>query len=121
MKELFKGYYNLDEKDFSILWERAIFIFDTNVLLNLYRYQASTRDALLEVIEKLAQRVWIPYHVGLEFQRNRLTVIAEQYNRFSKVKNIVEEAISTMEKEFEELQLRNRHTHINPDKLIGRN
>ncbi|MEQ1345856.1 PIN-like domain-containing protein [Acinetobacter seifertii] len=118
MKELFKGYYNLDEKDFSILWERAIFIFDTNVLLNLYRYQASTRDALLEVIEKLAQRVWIPYHVGLEFQRNRLTVIAEQYNRFSKVKNIVEEAISTMEKEFEELQLRNRHTHINPDKLI---
>lgn len=118
MKELFKGYYNLDEQDFSILWENAIFIFDTNVLLNLYRYQASTRDSLLKVIEKLEQRVWIPYHVGLEFQRNRLTVIAEQYNRFSKVKNIVQEAISTMEKEFEELQLRNRHTHINPDKLI---
>jgi len=118
MKEIFKGYYNLNESQFRILWDNAIFIFDTNVLLNLYRYQSSTRDSLLKVMETLGSRVWIPYHVGLEFQRNRLTVIAEQHNRFSEVKNIVEDSISKMENGFNELQLRKRHTYINPDKLL---
>ncbi|MDC5679235.1 PIN-like domain-containing protein, partial [Acinetobacter baumannii] len=64
MKEQFKGFYNLEEKEFEELWNNGIFIFDTNVLLNLYRYQYDTRDALLKVMEKLTNRVWIPYHVG---------------------------------------------------------
>lgn len=118
MKDLFKGYYKLDDDEFKALWENALFIFDTNVLLNLYRYQSSTRDALLQVMERLADRVWIPYHVGLEFQRNRLKVIAEQHKRFSEVKGIVGKSISSMKNEFDGLQLKKRHSHINPDKLL---
>src|SRR5690606_21197604 len=101
MKKLFHGYYQLKEDEFKILWEKSLFIFDTNVLLNLYRYQSSTRDALLQVMEQLNKRVWIPYHVGLEFQRNRLKVIAEQHKRFSEVRNIVGKAISGMKSEFD--------------------
>lgn len=118
MKEQFKGYYNLSNSEFEELWDNAIFIFDTNVLLNLYRYQSSTRDSLLSVMEKLKDKIWIPYHVGLEFQRNRLTVIAEQHKRFVEVQSIIENSISTMMNEFNTLQLKNRHSHINPDKLI---
>lgn len=118
MKEQFKGFYNLEEKEFEELWNNGIFIFDTNVLLNLYRYQYDTRDALLKVMEKLTNRVWIPYHVGLEFQRNRPIVIAEQYKKFSEVKNIIDKSIFTMKKEFDNLQLKTRHSYINPDKLI---
>lgn len=118
MKEQFKGYYNLSDSEFEQLWNDAIFIFDTNVLLNLYRYQSSTRDSLLSVMDKLKDKIWIPYHVGLEFQRNRLTVIAEQHKKFADVKNIIEKSISTMMNEFNTLQLKNRHSHINPDKLI---
>jgi len=33
-----------------------------------------------------------PYHVGLEFGRNRLNVIAEQKKRFSEVRNAVEKS-----------------------------
>ena len=51
MKSLFKGFYQLTEEEFKSLWENSLFIFDTNVLLNLYRYQSSTRDALLKVME----------------------------------------------------------------------
>ena len=118
MKEQFRGYYNLSDSEFEQLWNDAIFIFDTNVLLNLYRYQSSTRDSLLSVMEKLTEKIWIPYHVGLEFQRNRLTVIAEQHKKFDDVKKIVEDSISTMMNQFNTLQLKNRHSHINPDKLI---
>ncbi|WP_394147473.1 PIN domain-containing protein [Shewanella atlantica] len=118
MKEVFKGYYDLGDDGFTSLWENAILIFDTNVLLNLYRYQSSTRDALLKVMETLEGRVWIPYHVGLEFQRNRLKVIAEQHKRFSEVRGIVSKSVSGMQNEFDGLQLKKRHSHINPDKLI---
>jgi len=118
MKDLFNGYYRLTKEDFDSLWGNAVFVFDTNVLLNLYRYQSSTRDSLFTVIERLAERVWIPYHVGLEFQRNRLKVIAAQHKRYSEVQNIVTESISSMQSELDGLQLKKRHSHINPDKLI---
>jgi hypothetical protein len=98
MKKLFPSYYQLNDNEFSQLWKDATFVFDTNVLLNLYRYQASTRDSLLKVIRQLSGRVWIPYHVGLEFQLNRLRVIAEQYNRFSEVRGIIDDSIGEMEK-----------------------
>jgi hypothetical protein len=118
MKNIFNGYYKLNEEDFKSLWGNAIFVFDTNVLLNLYRYQSSTRDSLFTVIERLADRVWIPYHVGLEYQRNRLKVIAAQHKRYSEVQNIVSKSISGMQSELDGLQLKKRHSHINPDKLI---
>jgi hypothetical protein len=118
MKNLFNGYYKLSKEEFDSLWSNAIFVFDTNVLLNLYRYQSSTRDSLFTVIERLAERVWIPYHVGLEFQRNRLKVIAAQHKRYSEVQNIVSKSISGMQTELDGLQLKKRHSHINPDKLI---
>ncbi|TVV43300.1 PIN-like domain-containing protein [Thalassolituus sp. C2-1] len=118
MKTIFNGYYKLTTDEFSTLWKNAIFVFDTNVLLNLYRYQTSTRDSLFSVVERLADRVWIPYHVGLEFQRNRLQVIADQHKRYSEVRNIVTKSISGMQSELEGLQLKKRHSHIDPDKLI---
>ncbi len=78
MKNSYKGFRQLSEADFKSLWKTAVFVFDANVLLNLYRYQSPTRDDLLKVLEKLGDRIWIPYHVGLEFERNRLIVIADQ-------------------------------------------
>lgn len=118
MKNIFKGYYRPTEDEFKTLWANAIFVFDTNVLLNLYRYQSTTRDALFEVMERLHDRVWIPYHVGLEFQRNRLKVIAEQHKRYSEVRNIITKSLSGIQSELDGLQLKKRHTHINPDKLV---
>lgn len=118
MKSIFKGYYKLTDDEFKALWKNATFVFDTNVLLNLYRYQSSTRDSLFEVIERLAERVWIPYHVGLEFQRNRLKVIAAQHKRYSEVEKIVTTSITSLQNELDGLQLKKRHSHIDPDKLI---
>ena len=35
------------------LWENCFFVFDTNVLLNLYRYTSNTRDTLINAFEDL--------------------------------------------------------------------
>ena len=109
----------MSESEFSELWKQSTFVFDTNVLLNLYRYQSSTRDALLKILRKLENRIWIPHHVGLEYQRNRLSVIAEQNKRYSEVRGIVSKSLSSMQNELDTLQLKKRHSHIDPDKLVG--
>lgn len=64
------------------LWEKAIFVFDTNVLLNLYRYSAKTRNSLLDAFESLKDRVWLPYQVAYEFMKKRCEVIYETVQRY---------------------------------------
>ncbi len=97
MRDLFREYYRPSDEEFSRLWQEATFVFDTNVLLNLYRYTASTRDDLLHIIENLQQRIWLPHQVGLEFSRNRIYVIDDQNEIFSLIKifdTFVEEKIT---------------------------
>ncbi len=119
MKNSYKGFRQLSEADFKSLWKTAVFVFDANVLLNLYRYQSPTRDDLLKVLEKLGDRIWIPYHVGLEFERNRLIVIADQKKRFLDVRNAVKKSKASLITDLNNLQLSTRHSLINPDNLIN--
>lgn len=79
MKDLFGGFYGVDDEGTKSLWnnEKSIFVFDTNVLLLLYRCEKETRDAFFSQWEKIKGRVWLPYHVCLEYQRNRLTAIKD--------------------------------------------
>ena len=43
MKDIFKGYYRPSDDEFKKMWEEGIFVFDTNVLLNFYRYKKETK------------------------------------------------------------------------------
>lgn len=87
MKELFPGYYPLNQEQFKELWENCIFVFDTNILLNLYRYNESTRnDFINNILRKIEQRLWIPHQVALEFQENRLEVIESQETQIDTIK-----------------------------------
>ena len=124
MKNIFKGYYTLGDQELMDLWKNALFVFDTNILLDLYRYESKAREELFKVMENLADRVWIPYHVGLEYQINRLKAIAERQKEISEVKKTVQQSIliSEIKKSFEDLENKNRHNinpHINPDELLG--
>lgn len=119
MKSLFPQYADVSELDYGKVWKQALFVFDTNVLLNLYRYQSNTRDELLEVLNKLSGSIWIPHHVGLEFQRNRLKVIAEQNSRFNEVRRTIEKAKNSLFSELDKLQLQTRHSLIDPQPLTS--
>ncbi|CTQ48763.1 PIN-like domain-containing protein [Jannaschia donghaensis] len=118
MKGLFPQYDPGSPTDFKRVWDEALFVFDTNVLLNLYRYHSSTRDQLLDAIGKLSDRIWIPHHVALEFQRKRLIVIADQNKRFSEVRNLISKTQEKIQSDLGELQLERRHSLIDPAPLI---
>lgn len=80
MRTTFLEYNPLSTETIEGLWNNAVFVFDTNVLLNLYRYSEDTSIQFLETIRKLREkdRIWLPHQVGLEFHENRLEVISDQ-------------------------------------------
>jgi len=84
-------YRPLNNNELKHLWKNATFVFDTNVLLNFYRYSEPTQNEFQNALKNLNSRIWIPYQVGKEYQLRRLKVIAEQ-------KKIYDQAIKDLEK-----------------------
>lgn len=67
----FEGYRTPSEDDYRRVLTEGLVVPDTNVLLNLYRYNAQTQTDLFAVLERLGDRLWIPHQVLVEFWRNR--------------------------------------------------
>ncbi|OAV62783.1 PIN-like domain-containing protein [Enteractinococcus helveticum] len=68
----------MSDDELSDLWENATIVFDTNVLLDVFRYPSKTRNDFLHLLEELAERLWMPNQVGTEFHRERLEVPKRQ-------------------------------------------
>ncbi|MFJ9700580.1 PIN-like domain-containing protein [Streptomyces fradiae] len=73
-----QGIFDCDEahrtpvaEDYGRLFQSGLIVLDTNVLLNLYRSNARTRQDTLAVLNKLRDRLWVPHQVLVEFWRNR--------------------------------------------------
>lgn len=77
MKTTFVGWYAKSPEQLKALWETALIVPDTNILLHLLRHSAEVRGQLMDVFERKKASLWIPYQVGIEFQRRRLDV--QQY------------------------------------------
>jgi hypothetical protein len=88
MKDLFPSYYySLSDKEFTELWDKCTFIFDTNALLDLYEYHRETREKFFEVLESIKDRLWIPHQIALEYQENRNSRIIQAESKFVLAKN----------------------------------
>ena len=70
MKEMFPEYHYFP--DFQQLWKSATFVFDTNVLLDVYRLSPETSSDLIKILMHLKRknRMWIPYQFAREYYRN---------------------------------------------------
>lgn len=128
MKLLKKIHRNKEDIDFKAIWSEGIFIFDSNVLLDLYRLPISAREDLFSVFqnEKFKDRIWIGFQVLLEFLNNRLEVISDQKNKFNQVKTLVdstiseyEDSFSKLERELKKLKLAQRHSLIETEEHIN--
>ena len=91
MKNTFYEFYKLSKKRINEIWDNGLLIVDTNVLLDLYRLSPDSRKDLMKSIDHFKDRVWIPYQVGLEFHRNRESVIKDlggkKYQEFKSLLN----------------------------------
>lgn len=106
MLEEFKGFIGYDEEELKELWENALFVIDTNILINFYKFSSKkSTQSLFDILKKLKDenRLWIPHQVALEYFHNyedNMFKQTEGYNtlrdKLVKVKEDAEMAFSTV-------------------------
>lgn len=108
MRNKFCGFYNPKQDDYKQIWndEKTLFIFDTNTLLNLYRCEEETKDDILNVMEALSKRSWFPFHVCLEYQRNRIKVISQSIKSLETLKKSITSLVNSTDNALSEAQVK---------------
>lgn len=89
MKKQFAEYYNLPDERIKEIWDNSLIVLDTNVLLNLYRYNEEARNDFINVLKSYEGRLWIPYQVGLEFHRRRETIMRKNAEAYDALGNSI--------------------------------
>jgi PIN like domain len=82
MRQRFRQYFPSTKDEVAAAWDAALFTFDANVLLNIYRYSEATSRNLVDFIEVKSSRIRITHQFGLEYARNRAATIAEQSEKY---------------------------------------
>jgi predicted nucleic acid-binding protein len=116
LRQSLPGHFRPTTEEFDRMWEEGMFVVDTNVLLNLYRYSRSTRDELLRVLRALENKLFLPHQVGREFLERRLEIVRKQREGFSNLRQRVTGVRREMETELRKV-LRLRPGEDLPDGL----
>lgn len=90
MRVLFPGHFKESDESLREVWETSLFVFDANILLNLYRYSDTTRNEFLRILNKLKDRAWLPHRAAEEYLSNRLTVIDQQEKSYDDTVKLIE-------------------------------
>ncbi|MDI6833732.1 MAG: PIN domain-containing protein [Bacteroidales bacterium] len=68
------------------IWQDAVIVFDTSSLLNIYKLTDKAKDDFIKnVIIKLNKRIWLPYYVFYEYNKNRHKPINEILGLYSEL------------------------------------
>lgn len=102
--------YRLTEENIRYLWSNCVFVLDTNVLLNAYRYSPKLRNGLIDTLTKISDRIWIPYQVIMEYYENKPSVISGEINNYENIKKIIPEAKTAIEDQIKKNNLLRKHS-----------
>lgn len=97
MREKFGWYLSPSEAEIAEIWTSGTLTLDANVLLDLYRYHAQTRESLLQAIRGFGQRTWITDQAANEFFKNRKTVVASADTTFREADQALAELLKAVE------------------------
>lgn len=116
MKNLFPGYYKID---YDNLFKNSTFVFDTNILLSLYRLPKREQESLLNLLEKIKRinKLWVPYQIAEEYHNNIYNEIVKQKKSYNEILEII--SLKDVIKKLEDNYL-NKHPTINIEEIINR-
>ncbi|MDE6290872.1 MAG: hypothetical protein K2M16_05015 [Muribaculaceae bacterium] len=77
MKINYSDHYRPKKDEIDNAYGDALFIFDTNSLLDLYRINPSVTEKALKTIEKYKHRIYITPHTDEEYHRHHYEITAE--------------------------------------------
>lgn len=119
MHDSFFGFYPPTSNEFDRIWHEALIIFDTNALLDLYRLPPKAREELFVALEHFKERLWIPYQVGLEVQRNRFKVISTKRKTMSTAMRNAETLLSDLTTKLQGLKLEQHNIGFDPNPALS--
>ena len=96
VKDLFVGWYDYPKEEFEDILKNGVISFDTNVLLNLYRYSTAATNETLDRFEKIKDRLIFSYYVAYEFTKNRKKTECDSINKYNKF-------IESIEKKYDDI------------------
>lgn len=96
MRTKFKEFSRLTEKEFKELWDNSIIVFDTNILLNLYKFSQKTRKIIFDMMSDLKGQLWLPYQVGCEFYIKRADQIDISNNEPKRIINELDKVLTSL-------------------------
>ena len=118
MKKEFPGFYSPTKEEFKIIWDTCDFFFDTNILLNLYRYSEDTRETLIKILEGINDRIWITYQVGFEYHTRRVKVLKDLADAYEKIEKTLSKHLNQITEELVKQCKSGRHPYINCEGFI---
>jgi hypothetical protein len=110
---MFAGYYRLSDEEIVRMWSEGVFVFDANVLLNIYRYSPPTREMFLTILERLKEQIWVPHQAAFEYHRGRLNVISYQAKAYDEISKLLRDAINQFRSKYP------KHSSIDIDRLTA--
>lgn len=119
LRNLFTHHVRPTGDELSELLTDCIIAFDTNILLNLYRYSRKTRSDFLKLYEHplIKPRLWLPYQAADEFMRNRenirLGTIRDAKTLKTSLATAIEGALNKCKQEIEKIERSGGHPYIN--------
>jgi predicted nucleic acid-binding protein len=116
---LLKHYLPLKKEEIDEIWKNGFIVFDTNILLHLYRYDENLRAKLLRILQdpNINEKIWIPFRVYEEFLRNRPKVICEQWDIEQKIKSTIDKGLTDLKDNIEKKFSHRFHPYINSEQI----
>jgi hypothetical protein len=100
LQKHFSEHFRPTKDESKTIWAEAVFVFDANVLLNLYRLSTEHSSAIVGMLKTVKDRLFLPHQVAAEFFRHREEEIASQVNEFERVRNYLKSIPSRFKSEF---------------------
>lgn len=97
--EQFSQYVLQNEDECAEALKKGFIAIDTNVLLNLYKYDEGVTNNWLQTLQHFGNRLWIPHHVLKEFWNARSGLVGSPDTKSSKGK--IESYAEEIRREFE--------------------
>ena len=97
MKNLLPEYFEPTDEEIKQVWQNGTIVLDANVLLNLFRYSAKSREELIKILEHYKDRLWIPYQIAFEFLENSISVPSSLSRSLSDTLKAIDSIAGTLE------------------------
>ena len=108
MKNIFPGHFKHSDEKLADIWKESLFVFDTNILFNLYRYSEATRKDFLALMEQVKDRSFLPHQAAVEYLNGRTQEIERQKENYS-------ESIKQAEAFTQGLEATTKHPFVAPE------